>query len=74
VTQIAFVHLDMNSASPECAALEFFWPLLSPRGLILLDDYAYFRSNTPGDALDTAARRLGTEIVSLPTGQGLILK
>lgn len=74
LTQVAFAHLDMNSASPECAALEFLWPLLSARGLILLDDYAYFRSNPQGDALDMAARRLGIEILSLPTGQGLILK
>jgi hypothetical protein len=74
VTKVAFVHLDMNSATPECAALEFFWPLLSSRGLILLDDYAYFQSNPQGDALDTVARRLGIEILSLPTGQGLILK
>jgi hypothetical protein len=74
VTQVAFVHLDMNSAAPECAALEFFWPLLSPRGLLLLDDYAYFQSNPQGDALDNVARRLGIEILSLPTGQGLVLK
>lgn len=74
VKEIAFVHLDMNSAAPECAALEFFWPLLSARGLILLDDYAYFHSNPQGDALDILARRLGIEILSLPTGQGLILK
>jgi hypothetical protein len=74
VTQIAFVHLDMNSSAPECAALEFFWPLLSARGLILLDDYAYFRSNPQGDALDKVARSLNIEILSLPTGQGLILK
>ncbi len=74
VEEIAFAHLDMNSAAPECAALEFFWPLLSPRGLILLDDYAFFRCNPQGDALDDVARRLGIEILSLPTGQGLILK
>ncbi len=72
--EIAFAHLDMNSAAPECAALEFFWPLLSVRGLILLDDYAFFRSNPQGDALDSVAHRLGIEILSLPTGQGLILK
>jgi hypothetical protein len=74
ISALAFAHLDMNSASPECAALEFLWPLLSARGLILLDDYAYFRSNPQGDALDNIAKTLGTEILSLPTGQGLILK
>ncbi len=74
LSQVSFVHLDLNSAAPECAALEFFWPLLSDRGLILLDDYAYFRSSPQGDALDAVATQLGFEILSLPTGQGLILK
>lgn len=72
IETVAFLHLDLNAAAPECAALEFFWPHLSPHGLILLDDYAYFRSTVQGDALDDAAKRLGTEILALPTGQGLI--
>jgi hypothetical protein len=74
LTQTAFVHLDLNSAPPECVALEFFWPLLSPHGIILLDDYAYWHSSTQGDALDAVASGLGFEILSLPTGQGLIQK
>jgi len=74
VRQVSFVHLDLNSAAPECAALEFFWPRLSDRGLILLDDYAYVGSSPQGDALDEVTQRLGVEILSLPTGQGLILK
>jgi hypothetical protein len=74
LTQAAFVHLDLNSAPPECAALEFFWPILSARGIILLDDYAYWNSSTQGNALDAVAARLGFDILSLPTGQGLILK
>jgi hypothetical protein len=74
LSQVSFVHLDLNSATPECAALEFFWSLLSDRGLVLLDDYAYFRSSPQGDALDAVGSRLGFEILSLPTGQGLILK
>jgi hypothetical protein len=74
LSQVCFVHLDLNSATPECAALEFFWPLLSDRGLILLDDYAYFQSSPQGDALDAVAVRLGFEILSLPSGQGLIQK
>jgi hypothetical protein len=74
LAQAAFLHLDLNSAPPECAALEFFWPLLSARGIILLDDYAYWKSSTQGDALDAVVSRLGFEILSLPTGQGLILK
>jgi hypothetical protein len=71
---IAFLHIDMNCAYPERAALEFLWPTLSPGGLVLLDDYAYLGHNEQAGAMDEAARGLEAEILSIPTGQGLIIK
>jgi hypothetical protein len=38
---VAFMHIDMNCAPPEVAALRHFWPRLSPGAVVLLDDYAY---------------------------------
>jgi len=72
--QVAFVHIDLNCAAPEAAALEYFWDRLSKGGLILLDDYAYANCLHQGDLLDETAHGLGTEILTLPTGQGLLLK
>lgn len=72
--RVAFVHIDLNCAAPEAAALEFFWSRLSQGGLILLDDYAYANCEHQGDLLDQTAHRLGTTIMALPTGQGLLLK
>jgi macrocin-O-methyltransferase TylF-like protien len=72
--QIAFVHIDMNCAYPERAALEFFWNSISPGGMVLLDDYAYMGHEEQANAMDAAARGLGVEILSIPTGQGLIVK
>ena len=71
---VAFLHIDMNCAPPEVAALEHFWGLLSPGAPVLLDDYAYFGYRQQKLAMDALARRLGVGIVSLPTGQGLLLK
>lgn len=71
---IAFLHLDMNCALPEQAALEYCWKLLSPHSIVLLDDYTYYGHDCQREALDTTARSLGAEILSLPTGQGLIVK
>lgn len=71
---VAFLHLDMNCAYPERAALEYFWNLLSPGAVVLLDDYAYFGCDCLTSAIDAAAVALGTEVLSLPTGQGLIVK
>lgn len=74
IRNVAFLHLDMNCAYPERAALEHFWHLLSPHAMVLLDDYAYFGHNGLTQTIDTAAESLGTEVLSLPTGQGLIIK
>jgi Macrocin-O-methyltransferase (TylF) len=74
VPSVAFLHIDMNCAYPERAALEYFWPRLSPGALVLLDDYAYFGYESQMETMDGLARSLGFEILSLPTGQGLIRK
>jgi hypothetical protein len=71
---VAFLHIDMNCAYPEQAALEFFWDRLSRGAIVLLDDYAYFGHDRQASAMDAAARALGTQILSLPTGQGVIIK
>ncbi|HEX5227003.1 MAG TPA: TylF/MycF/NovP-related O-methyltransferase [Bryobacteraceae bacterium] len=74
VSRVAFLHLDMNCALPERAALEHFWPKLSPGGFVLLDDYAYREFEAQMESMDELAGVLGFEILSLPTGQGLIIK
>jgi len=72
--RVAYLHLDMNCAPPEVAALEFFWPKLAPGAIVLLDDYAYFGFESQKQAMDDFATRHGVAICSLPTGQGLLLR
>lgn len=72
--QVAFLHLDMNCAYPEAAALRHFWPYLSRGGVVLFDDYAYFGYVEQTRAIDEAVAALGAEILVLPTGQGLIVR
>ena len=74
VQRIAFLHIDMNCAFPELEALRFFWPRMSPGGVVLLDDYSRKDYEALGDAMDGLGRDLGAEIASLPTGQGLIVR
>jgi hypothetical protein len=74
VDRIAFLHIDMNCAYPEHAALEYFWNRLSPGAFVLLDDYAYFGYETQTEAIDAVASALGFTVLSLPAGQGLIVK
>jgi hypothetical protein len=72
--RVAFLHLDMNCAGPERAAFEYFWERLSPGGMVLLDDYAMHSYDALAKTIDDAAGARGVEVLSLPTGQGLIWK
>jgi hypothetical protein len=71
---VAFLHIDMNCAPPEVAALRFFWPRLSPGAFVLLDDYANRGRDEQRVAMDALASELGVAICALPTGQGLLIK
>jgi hypothetical protein len=71
---VAFLHIDMNCAYPERAALEFFWNHLSSGAIVLLDDYAYFGHEQQTNAIDSAVQGLGANVLSLPTGQGVIIR
>jgi len=72
--KIAYLHLDMNCAPPEIAAADALWDRIVPGGLVLMDDYGYIGFHPQKQAWDDFARRRQVAILSLPTGQGLILK
>ena len=72
--QVAFLHLDMNCAPPEVAAMEYFWGKLVRGAVVVLDDYAYRGYEVQKRAMDRFASSRGVQVLSLPTGQGLIIK
>jgi Macrocin-O-methyltransferase (TylF) len=74
IASVAFLHIDMNCAYPECTAFEYFWNRLSPGAIVLLDDYAYHGTECQAEAIDAVAQSLGFNVLSLPTGQGLVVK
>ena len=74
VGKVAYLHLDMNSATPEMAALDYFWDRLVPGAFVLMDDYAYDGYRNQKLGLDEVAKKKGVKIASLPTGQGLLIK
>ncbi len=71
---VAFLHIDMNCATPEAIALQYFWPYLTSGAFVLLDDYAYSGHEQERVAFDAVAANLGVPICALPTGQGLLIK
>jgi hypothetical protein len=74
IATVAFLHIDMNCALPERAALEFFWDRLSRGAIVLLDDYGYRGHECQRQAIDEVARAKYVRVLSLPTGQGLIIR
>ncbi len=72
--KIAYLSIDMNAAAPEKAALEYFWDRLVTGALVVLDDYNWRLHVNQKRAIDEFSRRRGTEVLALPTGQGLIVK
>jgi hypothetical protein len=73
-SRVAYLHLDMNSAPPEIAALSHLWGRLVAGAPVLLDDYAYLGYTPQKLAMDEFASTHGVSVCSLPTGQGLIIK
>jgi O-methyltransferase len=74
VDRVAYLSLDLNIAEPEVAALEFFWDKLVPGAPVVLDDYGWLGYRPQKDAMDAFAAERGIEILTLPTGQGLLLR
>ncbi len=72
--KFAYVHIDMNAAEPEMAAIDFFWDKLSPGGIVLLCDYNIFGQKEQRYAWNMWARSKGVSILALPTTQGMIVK
>ena len=71
---IAYLHLDMNCMPPEVAALNYLWERITPGAPILFDDYAYRGYREQKLGIDKFAHEKGVAVLSLPTGQGLLLK
>lgn len=72
--KIALLHLDMNSAASEIAALEVLWERVVPGGLIVFDDYGWAAYSAQKLAEDAFMAERGHTILELPTGQGLLVK
>ena len=73
--KICFLHVDLNNAKPEVEAIKFFWDKIVTSGIILLDDYAYSKQyHLQKQAIDKIGCTLNFSVITLPTGQGLIIK
>ncbi|MBI1780630.1 MAG: class I SAM-dependent methyltransferase [Sphingobacteriales bacterium] len=72
--KICYLSIDMNVTEPEIAAANYFWDKVVKGGVIILDDYGFPPHINQKLAFDAFAKEKGTSILTLPTGQGVIIK
>lgn len=72
---IAYLHIDLNNADAEIAALEHLFDRVVPGGVVIFDDYEWANMYRPQKLAEDAwfdARRY--RVSPLPTGQGFVIK
>jgi len=74
IDKVAFLHIDLNSPLPEMLTFFYFWEKIVKGGIILFDDYAYYGYENQKKFADFCSMTVNRPIVSLPTGQGMMIK
>lgn len=72
--KIAYLSIDMNCVLPEIEAIKYFWDKITIGGVIVLDDYGFPNHINQKKAHDSLAKELKYNIITLPTGQGVVFK
>ena len=75
LNKISYLSMDMNNSYAEIECIKFFWDKIINSGIVLLDDYATndaFKEQK--DSWDKFSQEKNFDILTLPTGQGLIIK
>lgn len=72
--KISFMHIDLNGATAELAALEHLFERMVPGAILILDDYGWAAYAAQKQAEDPFFAARGYQVLELPTGQGMVLK
>lgn len=72
--RIAYLSIDLNNAAAEQPCIEKLWPRLVPGAFVVVDDYAFKGHRAQFDMWNAFSAEVGAPIVTLPTGQGLLVK
>lgn len=69
----SLVHIDVDLHDPTLASLEFFYPRMSPGGIIVCDDYGFESCPGARAAMDAFFATRPDTIIHLTTGQGMVI-
>jgi O-methyltransferase len=74
IEQIAYLSIDLNNADAEITTIERLWSKLSPGAIVVLDDYAFTGYESQFRAWNEFAQSTDQMILTVPTGQGILIK
>jgi hypothetical protein len=72
--RFALVHVDVDLYEPTRDAVEFFYPRLSPGGMLICDDYGSAYCPGAKRAVDEFFADKPERVLALPTGQSVVIK
>lgn len=72
--ELVFLHIDLNSATASLAALDFFYPRLCNRGIVLFDDYGHSKYVDTKKIADEFFADKDGVLMPLPTGQAIFFR
>jgi len=72
--RFCLVHIDVDLYQPTLDSLKFFYPRLSPGGVIVMDDYGFLTCPGATKAAHEFMADKPEYIIGLPTGQGVIIR
>lgn len=74
IKKVAYLSIDLNNVRAEMGVIDALWDRISPGAIIVLDDYAFSGFDDQFEAWNDFARQKGKMVVTLPTGQGLLIR
>lgn len=74
IDKISYLSIDLNNAPAEEATIKVLWPKLTKGAFVVLDDYGWNGHENQRNMWNDFAKSVGQMIVTLPTGQGLLIK
>lgn len=72
--RFCFLHVDVDLHEPTLKSIEFFYPRMSPGGVMLFDDYGFGTCPGARAAIDEFFADKPEPVLDLPTGQGLVIR
>jgi O-methyltransferase len=71
---LCLVHIEVDLYEPTRDSLEYFYPLLSPGGVLICDEYGFKTCRGARRALDVFIAGRPETVVEAPTGQAFTFK